>query len=142
MQLGKVAIHAEREGLWLTIDVERVPNVVNAFAEALAHVIDVLRPPAEEHAFDRYVLDLVWGRVHLVPLVRGKSLERKTWSLDIVTLPRPEERSRKKTNGNPANSRRAMASWTCSVAAGVGLVENEVAPRVTWPGRQSTCARR
>jgi hypothetical protein len=91
LALGKVSIHAEREGLWLTIDVEHVPNVVNAFAEALAHVIDVLRPPAEEHAFDRYVLDLVWGRVHLVPLVRGKSLERKTWSLDIATLPRPDE---------------------------------------------------
>jgi hypothetical protein len=91
LQLGRVAIHTEHEGLWLTIDVERVPNVVNAFAEALAHVIDVLRPPADEHAFDRYVLDLAWGRVHLVPLVRGKSLERRTWSLDIATLPRPDE---------------------------------------------------
>ncbi|HEX8617012.1 MAG TPA: hypothetical protein VF911_05425 [Thermoanaerobaculia bacterium] len=91
LTLAKVEIHAEHEGLWLTIDVERVPNVVNAFAEALAHVIDVLRPPAEQHAFDRYVLDLVWERVHLVPLVRGKSLERKHWSLDIATLPRPDE---------------------------------------------------
>lgn len=91
LTLGRVEIHAEHEGLWLTIDVERVPNVVNAFAEALAHVIDVLRPPAEQHAFDRYVLDLTWERVHLVPLVRGKSLGRKQWSLDIATLPRPDE---------------------------------------------------
>lgn len=91
LTLGKIEILNEQEGLWLTIDVERVPNVVNAFAEALAHVIDVLRPPAEQHAFDRYVLDLVWERVHLVPLVRGKSLERKKWSLDIATLPRPDE---------------------------------------------------
>jgi hypothetical protein len=91
LTLSKVEIHAEHEGLWITLDVEHVPNVVNAFAEALAHVIDVLRPPAEQHAFDRYVLDLVWERVHLVPLVRGKSLERKRWSLDIATLPRPDE---------------------------------------------------
>jgi hypothetical protein len=91
LALSKVDIHTEHEGLWITLDVEHVPNVVNAFAEALAHVIDVLRPPAEQHAFDRYVLDLVWERVHLVPLVRGKSLERKRWSLDIATLPRPDE---------------------------------------------------
>ncbi|HYK03363.1 MAG TPA: hypothetical protein VE974_16505 [Thermoanaerobaculia bacterium] len=91
LTLSNVDIHAEHEGLWITLDVQHVPNVVNAFAEALAHVIDVLRPPAEQHAFDRYVLDLVWERVHLVPLVRGKSLERKRWSLDIATLPRPDE---------------------------------------------------
>jgi hypothetical protein len=91
LTLSSIEIHAEHEGLWITLDVEHVPNVVNAFAEALAHVIDVLRPPAEQHAFDRYVLDLVWERVHLVPLVRGKSLERKRWSLDIATLPRPDE---------------------------------------------------
>lgn len=91
LTLGKVEIQSERDGLWLTVDVERVPSVVNAFAEALVQVIDVLHPPAEQHAFDRYVLDLVWGRVHLVPLVRGKSLERKHWSLEIDTLPRPGE---------------------------------------------------
>jgi hypothetical protein len=91
LTIGKAEIQSERDGLWLTIDVEHVPGVVNAFAEALVQVIDVLHPPVEQHAFDRYVLDLVWQRVHLVPLVRGKSLERKQWSLEIATLPQPGE---------------------------------------------------
>jgi hypothetical protein len=91
LTLAKVEIHSEERGLWITIDSEHAPNVINAFADALVHAIDVLRPPAEQHAFDRYVLDLVWGRVHLVPLVRGKSLQRMQWSLDIATLPQPGE---------------------------------------------------
>lgn len=93
LELSRTEIHAENEqGLWLTVDVPHAPQVINAFAEALVQVIDVLRPPAELHAFDRYALDLVWGTVHLVPLVRGKSLEGKAWSLRILDLPRPDEK--------------------------------------------------
>lgn len=78
-------------GLWITIDVARVPDTINGFAEALVQVIDVLRPPAEASAFDRYALDLSWEHVHLVPLVRGRSVERKGWTLRIADLPRPDE---------------------------------------------------
>ena len=91
LTVGKAEVQSERDGLWLTVDAEHVPQVVNAFAEVLVQVIDVLHPPVEQHAFDRYVLDLVWNRVHLVPLVKGKSLERKQWSLEIATLPQPGE---------------------------------------------------
>lgn len=78
-------------GLWLTVDVPRVPDMINGFAEALVHVIDVLRPPADFNAFDRYALDLVWEHVHLVPLVRGRSVDRKAWKLLITGLPQPDE---------------------------------------------------
>ena len=91
LTMSKAEIHSEDRGLWITLDVEYGAVAINAFAEALVHVIDVLRPPIEPHAFDRYVLDLVWNRVHLVPLVRGKSLDRKYWSLEITTMPRPDE---------------------------------------------------
>lgn len=93
LELSRTEIHAENEqGLWLTVDVPHAPQVINAFAEALVQTIDVLRPPTELHAFDRYALDLVWGTVHLVPLVRGKSLAGKAWSLRILDLPKPEEK--------------------------------------------------
>jgi hypothetical protein len=93
LELSRTEIHAENEqGLWLTVDVPHVPQVINAFAEALVQTIDVLRPPVELNAFDRYALDLVWGTVHLVPLVRGKSLAGKAWSLRILDLPKPEEK--------------------------------------------------
>lgn len=70
---GRGAVGA---GLWLTVDVAHVQETVNGFAEALVHVIDVLRPPADFHAFDRYALDLVWEHVHLVPLVFSSSDSR------------------------------------------------------------------
>lgn len=85
---GRGAVGA---GLWLTVDVAHVQETVNGFAEALVHVIEVLRPPADFHAFDRYALDLVWEHVHLVPLVRGKSIDRKAWTLLLIGLPRPDE---------------------------------------------------
>lgn len=78
-------------GLWLTVDVAHVQETVNGFAEALVHVIDVLRPPADFHAFDRYALDLAWEHVHLVPLVRSRSIDRKAWTLLLIGLPRPDE---------------------------------------------------
>ncbi|HEX9982287.1 MAG TPA: hypothetical protein VGF69_03405 [Thermoanaerobaculia bacterium] len=97
LTLSKTEIVGARErgdagaGLWLTVDVPRVQEQVNGFAEALAHVIDVLRPPADFNDFDRYALDLMWEYVHLVPLVRGRAVDRKVWTLQIVALPRPGE---------------------------------------------------
>lgn len=78
-------------GLWLTVDVQHVQETVNGFAEALVHVIEVLRPPADFNAFDRYALDLAWEHVHLVPLVRGRSVERQAWTFLIAGLPRADE---------------------------------------------------
>ncbi|HEX2059938.1 MAG TPA: hypothetical protein VHK90_04295, partial [Thermoanaerobaculia bacterium] len=78
------------EGLWLTVDVQHPPLVVGAFAEALVQATEVLRPQPES-TFDRYVFDLVWQHIHLVPLVRGRSLARKTWRLRIIGLPLPGE---------------------------------------------------
>ncbi|MEA2489597.1 MAG: hypothetical protein QOH21_1389 [Acidobacteriota bacterium] len=93
LETSKVEIYAERPrwsegaGLWLTFDVEKPEDVVPGFAYALSHTVDVLRPPADLHAFDRHVLDLVWGYVHLVPLVRGQSLTRAKWTFSIEDLP-------------------------------------------------------
>jgi hypothetical protein len=36
------------------------------------------------------VLDLVWQHVHVVPLVRGKSLARTFWTFSIAALPQPD----------------------------------------------------
>lgn len=97
LKLSKSGILTTRQrgergaGLWLTVDVQHVQETVNGFAEALVHVIDVLRPPADFNAFDRYALDLAWEHVHLVPLVRGKSAGRQAWTLLIIGLPRPDE---------------------------------------------------
>lgn len=95
LDTSTVEIYTERPrwskgaGLWLTFDVEKPEDVLTGFAYALSHVIDVLRPPADLHAFDRHVLDLVWGYVHLVPLVRGQSLTRTKWTFSIGELPQP-----------------------------------------------------
>jgi hypothetical protein len=97
MTLSKTGILVARRrgeagaGIWLTVDVQRVPDTINGFAETLVHVIDVLRPPADANAFDRYALDLAWEHVHLVPLVRGRSIDRRAWKLVIADLPQPDE---------------------------------------------------
>jgi hypothetical protein len=90
---AQVAIHREvgqwknGRGLWLTMDVEESGRVHSALQGTLERVVEVLRPPSDLHAFDRYVLDLVWGEVHIVPLVRGRSLARTAWSFRIAFLP-------------------------------------------------------
>jgi hypothetical protein len=95
LETAHVEIYAERPrwsdgaGLWLTFDVDQPEGVLTGFAYALANVVDVLRPPQDLQAFDRHVLDLVWGYVHLVPLVRGQVLQRQRWSFAIEDLPRP-----------------------------------------------------
>ena len=96
LELSHVEIHTERPrwsegaGLWLTFDVEKPADVLEGFAFALSETVGVLRPPPDLHAFDRHVLDLVWGYVHLVALVRGQSLTRSIWTFSIDELPSPE----------------------------------------------------
>ncbi|HYI12233.1 MAG TPA: NADPH-dependent F420 reductase [Thermoanaerobaculia bacterium] len=78
-------------GLWVTIDVPHVGEVFDRFTEAFVYATEALLPPPDLNALDRYALDLWWELVHLVPLVRGKSVDRKAWTLVITDLPQPGE---------------------------------------------------
>lgn len=92
---ARVSTHQERgrsqggQGLWLTVDVEESSNIEIARDATLAQMREALRPPPDFDAFDRYVLDLVWRDVHVIPLVRGKSLAGTAWNFRIITLPQP-----------------------------------------------------
>jgi hypothetical protein len=93
---AEVAVHQERgpaedgQGLWLTMNLEESGNLETARDATFASLVDALRPPPDLSAFDRYVLDLVWQHVHVVPLVRGKSLARTFWTFSIAALPQPD----------------------------------------------------
>jgi hypothetical protein len=90
-------IHAEIDrwsdgaGLWVVLDVDTAADTDAGLAAVIATVIDTLRPPPDFEAFERYVLDLVWGEVHLVVLIRGKALEPMRRTLMIAALPQPDD---------------------------------------------------
>lgn len=93
---AEVAVQEERgpaehgQGLWLTMNLEESGNLETARDATFAAVGEALRPPPDLSAFDQYVLDLVWHHVHVVPLVRGKSLGRTFWTFSIAALPQPD----------------------------------------------------
>ncbi|HJQ37188.1 MAG TPA: hypothetical protein VKB93_08620 [Thermoanaerobaculia bacterium] len=92
---AQVIVHQERpfakggQGLWLTMSLEESGRIEPARDATFAQITEALRPSADFHAFDRYVLDLVWRDVHVIPLVRGKSLAGTAWSFPIAVLPQP-----------------------------------------------------
>lgn len=94
---AQVAVYRERgptedgQGLWLTMNIYESQNLAPARDATFAAVVGSLRPPPDFSAFDRYVLDLVWRNVHVVPLVRGKSLARTAWTFYIAALPQPDD---------------------------------------------------
>ena len=92
---AQVTVHQERgpteggQGLWLTMNVQESGKLDLKRDATFSAVVEALRPPPDFHAFERYVLDLIWRDVHVVPLVRGKSLARTAWTLHIAALPQP-----------------------------------------------------
>jgi hypothetical protein len=94
---GQVAVYRERgsaedgQGLWLTMNIDESGNLEPARDATFAAVVEALRPPPDFSALDRYVLDLMWRNVHVVPMVRGKSLARTAWTFSIAALPQPDD---------------------------------------------------
>ncbi len=90
-------IHAEIDrwsdgaGLWVVLDVDTAADTDAGLAAVIATTIDTLRPPPDFEAVERYALDLVWGEVHFVGLIRGKALEPTRRTLMISTLPQPDD---------------------------------------------------
>jgi hypothetical protein len=71
--------------LWLTIDGENTVAVYQIL-EAIIHAIRQAVRTVPETELRRYVLDLHWPSVVVVPLVRGKSLNATAWRLYLPVL--------------------------------------------------------
>ena len=93
----RATIHAEIDrwthgaGVWITVDVDEASGAEPALLSVVEKTIEVVRPPADFESLERYALDLTWGDVHFVTLVRGKALEPLCRTLNIATLPQPGE---------------------------------------------------
>jgi hypothetical protein len=76
---------------WIVVDVNEASSADSALQRVAEKTMENLRPPPNPEAVERYALDLVWGDVHFVTLIRGKALEPFRRTLNIATLPQQGE---------------------------------------------------
>lgn len=71
--------------LWITFDVTNPVNLYESF-ESIINALKLAIGVVEHHSLKYYALEFWWPTIVIIPLIRGKSLNKAAWKLNTLVL--------------------------------------------------------
>ncbi|XYH97145.1 hypothetical protein ACMHYB_56820 [Sorangium sp. So ce1128] len=81
----------DKRSIWIKMDVDN-PLSIHQFLGAVLQVLHEAIPQADNAgSMARYSYDYFWNQIQLVPLFRGRAVDREMWHFSWLMLPRPDD---------------------------------------------------